>query len=521
MVGVLTGYGIIGLMDEPAVRPGRTAPPPLPGSFRVVLDRTTRRLDGGEILLGGSPTRMLRLAPRGQELLTRLADGATVAEASQATGGDAGRLARRLLDAGLAHPRPPAVDGGGPAVTLDAVIPVRDRAGSLPRALQGLTAARTVFVVDDGSVDGGGAVAAGLGATVIRHERALGPAAARNAGLRAATGELVALVDSDCAPEPGWLDALLPHFADPNVAAVAPRIGGRRLAEGSVLARYESVRSAVDLGPVEARVQWRSRVAFVPTAAVVVRRRAVLEVGAFDEALWLAEDVDLVWRLAAAGWTVRYDPSCLVHHEHRTRVGPMLARRAAYGYSAGALSRRHPGKVVPVQVSGWSLLAWGLTVGGRPGAGTAVAAATTALMSRGLGGLEHPWREAVRLAGAGHLRAGRLLATAVMRAWLPAAVLAAVRSRRARVALAAAALLPVVPDWLERRPALDPVRYGVLRILDDGAYCLGVWAACVRERTLEPLRPDLSGITVPDQLRHALCRLRPGRRAAGSSRGGR
>ena len=35
------------------------------------------------------------------------------------------------------------------------------------------------------------------------------------------------------------------------------------------------------------------------------------------------------------------------HHEHRKRLGPLLARRAAYGYSAGALSRRHPGKVVP------------------------------------------------------------------------------------------------------------------------------------------------------------------------------
>jgi mycofactocin glycosyltransferase len=144
---------------------------------------------------------------------------------------------------------------------VDPVIPVRDRASILPGALVGLGHVRR------------------------------------------------AVVDSDCVPEPDWLEALLRHFADPAVAAVAPRIGGRRLATGSALARYESVRSAVDLAAFEGRVRWHSRVAFVPTAAMVVRRQAVLDVGGFDEALWLAEDVDLVWRLTMpptrSGWRRR------------------------------------------------------------------------------------------------------------------------------------------------------------------------------------------------------------------------
>jgi mycofactocin glycosyltransferase len=474
---------------------------PLPGGFRVVLDRRARRLDGGRVLLGGSPLRLFRLSPDGQRLLDRLIAGATVEAGSLAVGAAGGRLARTLVDAGILHPRPPAGFDPGP---VDAVIPVRDRASILPAALAGLGDVRRVVVVDDGSVDASGAVARRLGAEVIRHARPRGPAAARNSGLRAVGAELVALVDSDCVPEPDWLEALLPHFADPAVAAVAPRIGGRRLATGSALARYESVRSAVDLAGFEGRVRWHSRVAFVPTAAMVVRRQAVLDIGGFDEALWLAEDVDLVWRLTMAGWTVRYEPACRVHHEHRKRLGPLLARRAAYGYSAGALSRRHPGKVVPVQLSAWSVLAWGLAAAGAPVVGVAVAVATSARMARGLRGLDHPGREAARLAGLGHLRAGRLLATAVMRAWLPAALVVAMRSRRARIALAACALVPAGLDWWERRPALDPIRYGALRVLDDAAYCAGLWLGCLAEGTAGPLLPDLTGFSVPAPVRRLL-----------------
>jgi mycofactocin glycosyltransferase len=132
-------------------------------------------------------------------------------------------------------------------------------------------------------------------------------------------------------------------------------------------------------------------------------------------------------------------------------------------------------------------------------------------MARGLRGLDHPGREAARLAGLGHLRAGRLLATAVMRAWLPAALVVAMRSRRARVALAACALVPAGLDWWERRPALDPIRYGALRVLDDAAYCAGLWVGCLAEGTVGPLLPDLTGLSVPAPVRRLLrgARSRP------------
>ena len=75
--------------------------------------------------------------------------------------------------------------------------------------------------------------------------------------------------------------------------------------------------------------------------------------------------------------------------------------------------------------------------------------------------------------------------------------------RRAR-SLAACALVPAGLDWWERRPALDPIRYGALRVLDDAAYCAGLWVGCLVEGTVAPLLPDLTGLGVPAPVRRLL-----------------
>src|SRR5262249_47377148 len=133
------------------------------------------------------------------------------------------RLVRRLLDGGMAHPRP----GRSPFERTDVtvVIPVRDRPDDLAGTLAAIGDVGGVVVVDDGSEDSDVArVIHEYGATYLRHDHARGPAAARNTGWRAARTALIAFVDADCEPQPGWLDGILPHFGDPCVAAVAPRI---------------------------------------------------------------------------------------------------------------------------------------------------------------------------------------------------------------------------------------------------------------------------------------------------------
>src|SRR5207237_10451252 len=124
------------------------------------------------------------------------------------------------------------------------------RPAELGCGLAGLReAAPRVIVVEDGSADPAAlADAAGrAGARVLRREVNGGPGAARNTGLAAAGTPLVAFLDSDCVPRPGWLDPLLPHFADPAVGAVAPRIVPHE--EGRTwLARYEGASSTLAMG---------------------------------------------------------------------------------------------------------------------------------------------------------------------------------------------------------------------------------------------------------------------------------
>ena len=83
----------------------------------------------------------------------------------------------------------------------------------------------------------------------------------------------------------------------------------------------------------------------------------------------VGEDVDFVWRLAAAGWRVRYEPNAAMPHHHRVRLGGWFARRRDYGTSAADMERRHPGTVRPLHVSGWTALAWLAAVSGRRGGG--------------------------------------------------------------------------------------------------------------------------------------------------------
>lgn len=518
---------------------------PLPDGFTVRLDRTCHRV--GDVLVGGSPGRLVRLQPAARRLLT--GDRLVVTDRTSA------RLARYLLDAGLAQPAaaPPDAVPDRAGVTL--VLPVKDRPGPLDRLLAALRAelpGLPVVVVDDGSADGGAGTAAAAarhGAEVLRHPARRGPAAARNTGLAAVRGPLVAFLDSDVLPEPGWLDELLAELADPAVGWVGPRIvalagpGPRPGRTGAgLLARYEAVASSLDLGPDPAPVLPRGRVAYLPSAAGLARVEALrgLPVPGFDPALQVGEDVDLLWRLHEAGWRVRYRPSARVGHDHRTDPSGWLLRKAVYGSSAAPLAARHPGQVPPLAAPDWAAAACALLLLQRRWstvAALAVAVRGAVRLARRVAppspAADDDRRTDDRRADDDRRAAYRLVArklapealagtgmqfgAALLRHWWPVALPAAVLSRRARRALLAAALLEALTDRRRRRadPAdrPGPVSYPVLRRVDDLAYGAGVWWGAWREREAGPLLPL---ITHPD--RPATAPSANGRPAATSGR---
>jgi mycofactocin glycosyltransferase len=463
----------------------------LPDGFAVQVDRRVRVLGQGSALLGGSPTRLLRLAPVAQDML---ADGRL-----QVHDAVSAELARTLLDATVAHPRP----AGGPShrdVTV--VIPVRDNACGLRRLVSSLRGLR-IIVVDDGSstpIERDDFVGAHSDIEVLRHPQSKGPAAARNTGLAACKTGFVAFLDSDVVPRRGWLEALLGHFCDPTVALAAPRIVGLAPTD-HLVARYEAVRSSLDLGQREAPVIPYTSVSYVPSAAIICRTSTLRDIGGFDETLRSGEDVDLCWRLVEAGARLRYEPIAQVAHDHRTQLRDWIVRKAFYGGSAAPLSVRHPDKIAPVMISGWALAAWILMAIGSSFsylASLLVAALTGRRIARTMQGADTQIGDVLVVATRGLWSAAMQLASAICRHYWPVALLAATVSRHCRRVVLVAAVVDGVVDWASRRRSADEdvkpiglLTYVLLKRVDDLAYGLGLWYGVVRERNIGPLKPQI------------------------------
>lgn len=469
-------------------RPAPAPPPPpsavhepLPAGFHLLPDPGVTAFEGGRVLLGGAPARLTHLTAAEAASVRRWSEGEPVGDDRAE-----GLLARSLVDAGLMHPVP--ADAAPPPLTI--VIPAYGRPRSLARCLAALGRTHAVVVVDDASPDPHpiADTARAYGARLIRRQANGGPGAARNTGLASARTPLVAFLDADCVPHPGWLEELLPHFADPLVAAVAPRVVPRADTAGPLIA-YEGDQGSQYRGP-GALVRPRGAVPFVPGAALIVRRAHLGD--GFDETLRDGEDVDLVWRLTARGLHVRHVPAATVEHEHPTRLRDWLARRADYGATAAPLATRHPDALPAVTLSGWSAAAWCLAASGAPITATALTAVATALLTRKLASWNpHPWPLALRLAAGGTLAAGETLGRTVIRVWWPLALPLGLAVRRLRLPLAAAILAPPALAYRRTGTTLGPTPWIALRLLDDLAYGLGVWRGCVHHRTLAPICPRL------------------------------
>ena len=188
---------------------------------------------------------------------------------------------------------------------ISVVIPAYNSAGTLGRALASVYAQDyqplDIVVVDDASRDDTAAVVLAhdaRGVRLIRHERNQGASAARNTGVRAAAGELIAFLDADDEWLPGKLDrqvaGLLAHPAWSLVACHAVQINPDGSDAGPVYS---------DRRPASGPDAWRVLLAynFVATPCVIARRRDLLDLGGFDPALPIGEDQDMWIRLALRG----------------------------------------------------------------------------------------------------------------------------------------------------------------------------------------------------------------------------
>ncbi len=234
----------------------------------------------------------------------------------------------------------------GSALKCSVIIPAYQAAGELRaclRALNSQTVPRgwyEVIVVDDGSADDTAGVAREEGADqvlVIPHG---GPAAARNAGLEVARGEIVLFTDADCEPGPEWVERMLAPFADPEVSGAK---GTYRTRQQAIIARLVQLEYEFRYE----RMARAPRIDFIDTYSAAYRRSVLLQAGGFDPAFPIpsAEDVDLSFRLARAGHKLVFVPDAWVWHSHPDRLGSYLRRKARYGFWRALLYLRHPDKI--------------------------------------------------------------------------------------------------------------------------------------------------------------------------------
>lgn len=414
-------------------------------------------------LIGGDPFRAVRLTVRGADFVRALTagSGSPVAAAERSL---AGRLVRSNL---LVRP-----SRGPAAVDATLVIPARAATDDVQRVLDS-AAGLPAIVVDDGSPEPlAGRLAHDAPLMVIRHYESRGPAAARNAGARAATTPWVAFADADLVAGTGWIDSLAAYCDD--AVAIAPRIVTEP-ADG-LAAQFESAVCALDMGGDPGYVSPSGSLSYVPSAALLIRRHEFLALGGFDEQLQVGEDVDLIWRLAAQG--VYYEPSVLVRHQARRSLRASLERRAAYGASSGALADRHPTLMRHGSFPAQTAIPWLLWIAGLPKTACVTALAGLAAAPHGLRAI--PTRAAVGVKARAQLRSAEALSRMLTRPMLPITLAFSLLHKGFRRRAAIAAGLSV----LTRSRTLAR---GGWQLLDDAAYSSGVWRAAVTKQ--DPLLP--------------------------------
>lgn len=228
---------------------------------------------------------------------------------------------------------------------ISVVIPVRNARETIGKCLNSLAGQdRTdfeVIVLDDGSTDDTATLCEAYpDVTLIRlnHE---GPSRARNRGIGASRGALVAFTDSDCVAAPNWLTELEKGLVSLEVAGVG---GDQKSPDdetdtGRLVQEFlKTIGFMTDYIKTDAAMKETDH---NPSCNSLYRKSVLVEVRGFDEKLWPGEDVDLDVRIRRKGYKLMYNPAaCVAHYRPKTfRAFARMMER--YGASAWQLVKRY------------------------------------------------------------------------------------------------------------------------------------------------------------------------------------
>lgn len=226
--------------------------------------------------------------------------------------------------------------------TISVVVCSYNGAATIEETLRALVSLdypnKQIIVVNDGSTDATAAIAARYDVQLISTENR-GLSNARNTGLDAARGEIVAYIDDDAYPDPQWLKFLAVSFMQQDVGAV----GGPNIAPPDDGDIAECVANAPG-GPIHVLVG--DQIAeHIPGCNMAFRAEKLRAIGGFDPQFRVAgDDVDACWRLMETGEVIGFHAGALVWHHRRPSVARYLKQQRGYARAEALLANKWPEK---------------------------------------------------------------------------------------------------------------------------------------------------------------------------------
>jgi glycosyltransferase involved in cell wall biosynthesis len=225
--------------------------------------------------------------------------------------------------------------------SVSVIVPVLDMAGTIGACLDALTAQslpqrqHEIIVVDNGSTDGTRDVVRRYPVTLL-YEPERGAPRARNRGVAAAAGDLVAFTDADCVPSRRWLQQIVDAASEPGVDVVAGPLAVLDPAR-SLIARYSAMLAQYD----PSLTLSHPRYPYAVTANVAIQRQRILDAGGFDPSFPTFDSADLFWRMRRQQrlcW--RYERRAIVFYRTRSSVAAFVRQNFGYGEGVGRYCRR-------------------------------------------------------------------------------------------------------------------------------------------------------------------------------------
>lgn len=227
--------------------------------------------------------------------------------------------------------------------TVSVVIPAYNEHDNIQACIDSLKAQTfplknyEIIVVDNNSTDNTLEIVKNLGVIhTVEYEK--GPAAAKNAGIPLAKGNIIAFIDGDCVATKDWIKNIVSGFAESDVGCVAGSITAMEDDNLSPLERFLIKKGHLS----QAQHIENSFLPFAATANAAYRQKVFDKVGLFDEELLIGEDADLSWRMQLfTNYKVRYIPEAAVFHPYESKARELFRQKRRHAYGSVMLYKKY------------------------------------------------------------------------------------------------------------------------------------------------------------------------------------